>query len=646
MLKKIVVTGAGGRLGGGVARRLKKEGRLLAGIDVAKTGEFVTDVVDLCSASTTVLEAAVGDADGIVHCAALPGPSATPAARRETTEVSSFIGLEDEAPVELLLKNVASTARLLETAARSSKKTLRRVVYSSSAFAMGWSHEATLRKPPVLPLTENDAPEPLETYGLSKWLGELVCELYARTSGIEFINLRFPNIVKRERFSELPWPYDPRLPLLMFDYCHEDDVVDAHLRALDSSSSSDTFLLAAPTTRFAESTTDLLARHFPTDPPAFLGGSANEAILDATEATRKLDWHPRSWTTGSKAALAARKDPDIRYFSLDGFTTDSGFELPSDASLAYRVYNNSPGKKLCVVGTSFGAVHTDLESLFGTTLSDEYAVVVFNLMGNGVSWSPSTAGSEKRACDNPAGTVTTVADNVRAQQLAFAADPELKGRPVDLCYGYSMGAMQALEWARTRRQEEVRAVAAVCGGSGCSDYNAVFLEALIHALHDDDDDDPKKSSLSSSEKKKKKMKKLRSFASIYAGWGVGPEFYRGQHWRPQFASLEDFLERSYGGGFADDEPDDLLAMVRTWRATPRFSPADLNAISARVLLVPCDTDTYFRVEDLEALEKAYVPSCSLRVIKSTWGHLAGNPEQLEAEFNFIKAELKSFLPSY
>jgi len=410
---------------------------------------------------------------------------------------------------------------------------------------------------------------------------------------------------------------------LMFAYCHEDDVVDAHLRALDYDA-TDTFFLAAPDTRFAEPTQDLLARHFPDEEkkvPRFVseGGNARASVLDARQARQRLGWHPRSWAKGSKAALRARKDPELRHFSLDGFRL-SDFVLPSDATLAYRVYNRN-AKKLCVVGTSFGAVHTDLEYHVDTTLS-EYAVVVFNLLGNGVSWSPSTAGSEKPF---PTTKAVTIADNVRAQRLAFLADADLAGRPVDLCYGYSMGAMQSLEWARADPQ--VRAVAAVCGASGCSDYNAVFLEALIHALE------------SSS------SNKLRAFAAIYAGWGVGPAFYRGQHWRPDFASLDDFLDRSYGGGFADDDPDDLLAMVRTWRATPRFSPADLTAINARVLLVPCDNDTYFRLDDILAHELAHLPRAEIAPLRSPAGHRAGDPWRpgLEREHAFITASLRDFM---
>ena len=93
----------------------------------------------------------------------------------------------------------------------------------------------------------------------------------------------------------------------------------------------------------------------------------------------------------------------------------------------------------------------------------------------------------------------------------------------------------------------------------------------------------------------------RALARSTLGWGVGYDFYRDEVWRDGgFESLEDFVERSYVGGFARDDPADLRAMVRTWRAAPP-APPGLENIKARVLLAPCDTDACFRVPEVAEL---------------------------------------------
>ena len=60
------------------------------------------------------------------------------------------------------------------------------------------------------------------------FLGDAVGACYARASGLEVVALRFTNVVKREVFETLPWTYDPKVPLVMWAWTHEDDVVDAH----------------------------------------------------------------------------------------------------------------------------------------------------------------------------------------------------------------------------------------------------------------------------------------------------------------------------------------------------------------------------------------------------------------------------------
>eukprot|EP00971_Amphidinium_carterae_P181100 3592589-Amphidinium_carterae.1 len=101
-----------------------------------------------------------------------------------------------------------------------------------------------------------------------------------------------------------------------------------------------------------------------------------------------------------------------------------------------------------------------------------YFVIIVNLLGNGVSFSPSSAGGG----NYPSGV--TVCDNVRLQALLL----DSLGIPrVSLIYGYSMGAIQALHWG-AMFPARVSRIAAVCGSGRASDYNVVFLELVQYTM--------------------------------------------------------------------------------------------------------------------------------------------------------------------
>ena len=159
--------------------------------------------------------------------------------------------------------------------------------------------------------------------------------------------------------------------------------------------------------------------------------------------------------------------------------------------------------------TSFDAVHDELEYNIGpgrTLNTNLYTVIVTNMLGNGVSASPSTlAAAVDESGNNPNFSSATsppritVGDNVRAQRqllISLGVLAEENGKndppaprqqklraspPLALVYGYSMGALQAFEWA-VAHPNEVARVAAVCGASRCGDVNHIFLRSLEAAL--------------------------------------------------------------------------------------------------------------------------------------------------------------------
>lgn len=332
-MSKVLVTGAGGRLGGKVAEVLKKAGRKVIGVDMVPRPAHVTDAVvdeyvqcnlsEEGTAKKTLLRVMQG-VDAVVHCAAWPGPAARgpPAVAKTGADKTAgkIIGLETASPTQLLRDNVVMTAELCDAAVEAG---VRRFVFSSSAFAMGWSHATTgpmSWNPNYLPVDEDHPPMPTETYGLSKQLCEEVLRTSARTAkSTSFVSLRFTNIIKAEKWSEMPWP-SPVVgsipPLAFWAYTHEDDVIDAHVQSVIRDGAAapgehEAYLIAAADTRFKEPTLDLLRNVVGMKQIGMssTGGplEGNASPLCCRKARERLGFNPRSWQdSDSPAAKRAR----------------------------------------------------------------------------------------------------------------------------------------------------------------------------------------------------------------------------------------------------------------------------------------------------------------------------------------------------
>lgn len=205
----------------------------------------------------------------------------------------------------------------------------------------------------------------------------------------------------------------------------------------------------------------------------------------------------------------------------------------------------------------------------------------------------------------------------------------------------------AYEWA-VAYPDAVARIAAVCGASRCGELNAVFLRSIEAALKADRAWDATSGFFSS-----RPHDGLRAFASIYAGWGVGPGWYvdRDFETRAGFASADAFVEQSYIPGFATCDADDLLSQIHTWRHADVARHADgdlaraLGRVTAQVLLMPCTGDKYFTVEEARREAAMLGGRCTLRPIVSEAGHRAGDPhrKELMEEAAFLKQQVREAL---
>jgi homoserine O-acetyltransferase len=301
------------------------------------------------------------------------------------------------------------------------------------------------------------------------------------------------------------------------------------------------------------------------------------------------------------------------------------------ARIVYKTFGTlSPARdNVIVYPTSYSAQHSDIEWLVDVQHCldpSRYFIVIPNMFTNGLSTSPSNY-------DGEFPEVTTY-DNVTQQRRLMN---EVFGvERVKLVYGWSMGAQQAYHWAALFGAS-VERIVVNCGSAKTAPHNFVFLEGVAATLMAARSEDEGK----------------RAMGRIYAGWALSQTFYRRELWRGLgFASLEDFLVRSWEAGFVRRDMRDLLAQLWTWQHSD-ISANDLYrgdlamalaGIKARVLLMPSATDLYFQTDDNRG-ELAQLAQATLVEIPSVWGHRAGNPRDNPEDAAFIDRQVMALLES-
>ncbi|MFA5120939.1 alpha/beta fold hydrolase [Zavarzinia sp.] len=331
--------------------------------------------------------------------------------------------------------------------------------------------------------------------------------------------------------------------------------------------------------------------------------------------------------------------PPLRRFALGPLPLAAG-GIVTDARLCYRTYGrlNETADNCILLPTYYTGTDRSYLPLIGPGRALDpahYFIVIPNMFGNGVSTSPShwPAGAERAAF--PA---VGVIDNVRAQYRLLTE--ELGVRQIALASGWSMGAIQAWHWAALF-PSMVRALLPVCGTARCWPLNRVFLEGVKAALEAD-------GGFAGGAYLTPPEAGLRAFGRAYCGWAYSAQFFREARYRLLGAeTLEDFL-RAWEEEHLAIDAGDLLAMLRTWITAEIGDMAAgdwvqaLGRVTARTIVMPCDRDAYFTLEEAR-LEVAAVPGAELRPLASPYGHCAGAPGRFPDETVAIEAAMRELL---
>jgi len=337
---------------------------------------------------------------------------------------------------------------------------------------------------------------------------------------------------------------------------------------------------------------------------------------------------------------------DYENFELGDVTLQCGLTLRG-AKLAYKTFGelNADRSNAIVYPTWYSGRHWDNEWLIGEGMAldpAKYFIIVPNMLGNGLSSSPSNTPPPYDRARFPK---VTFYDQVEVQHRLVTEKFGIETLP--LVTGWSMGAGQSWQWA-VSYPDMVQRACPFCGSSKTSEHNIVFLEGVKAALTADgafrggwyeDDAWPTTG--------------LRAASRVYAGWGFSQAFYWNQVYREMgYSSLEDFLIGFWEGFFLDRrDPNNLLTMLWTWQSgdignTPGFDGDHVKAlksIKAKVIALPAEKDLYFPPED-EEYAVSHVANGELRVIPGVWGHFAGggaNPTDIA----YIDGVLKDLLAS-
>ena len=225
-----LVTGGAGFIGSHISARLTNDGHRVRVLDNFSSGkdENLTDisgdleVVRGDIRDLNVVETSMKGVDIVFHEAALgsvPRSVADPITTHET--------------------NITGTLNVL-LAARGAG--VRRLVYASSSSVYG--------ETPVLPKTEDMAPQPLSPYALSKLAGEQYLSIFRRVYGLDSVSLRYFNIFGPRQDPESEYAaviprfitalLEGRPPTIYGDgaqsrdFTYVDNVVEANLLASES----------------------------------------------------------------------------------------------------------------------------------------------------------------------------------------------------------------------------------------------------------------------------------------------------------------------------------------------------------------------------------------------------------------------------
>ena len=229
--------------------------------------------------ATEALVPIMEGADVVFHLAALPR-----------------VQYATDHPVETTHTNVTGTVSVLAAAVKAKA---RRVVYSSSSSVYG--NQTTM------PLTETMPSNPVNPYGLQKYVGEMYTSMWPSIYDIETVSLRYFNVYGPGLDPTGPYALavgafllarKEGRPLTIFgdgtitrDYTHVSDVVRANILAVESNKvgKGEAINIGAGRNKTIQSLAEMVGGEIVYAPPRV---EAHDSQADNRKAEELLGWKP------------------------------------------------------------------------------------------------------------------------------------------------------------------------------------------------------------------------------------------------------------------------------------------------------------------------------------------------------------------
>ena len=258
---RVVVTGGSGRLGQYVVRELFTHGHAVSSLDAVKPRECLcpTHTVDL--GKFAALLDHFKNADALVHLARIRFLYTETGfnTAMQQWELSDIAG-----DAERFHQNVAVTNNVLAAAQACGVK---RIVCGSSLAVYGFYYPATELRPDYLPVDEEHRCRPQDPYGLTKLVGEQLCDAVAQKSRAQIASLRFAGVYTEAHRAMLA--ERRKNPLIrgtgaLWSYVDARDAARACRLAVETDfSGHQAFNICSSSTIMDTPTRELIARYLP-----------------------------------------------------------------------------------------------------------------------------------------------------------------------------------------------------------------------------------------------------------------------------------------------------------------------------------------------------------------------------------------------
>lgn len=270
---KIVVTGGSGHAGSFVVQDLVEHGNDVLSVDRTKPARPVSRYRFANLEDLGEVYGCLHDAEAVVHFAALPRP----------------IFDNDEV---VYRTNTMTTFNVLEAAAQLGRQ---RVVLASSMSVLGYPFFYHYFAPEYVPIDEAHPLKPQDPYALSKVVGEVMAQAFARRAGMTVISLRLGWIHTAETFKQQIVPFwdNPGgdAAANLWGYVDSRDAAQACRLALSADlKGHEAFFIAAPNTFMKTPTADLVRKFYP-ETKILDGLAGNRALLSSAKAEHMLGFH-------------------------------------------------------------------------------------------------------------------------------------------------------------------------------------------------------------------------------------------------------------------------------------------------------------------------------------------------------------------